>query len=169
MAVRNSRMHHALRGASRRVQRMSHHWRRGARICCQRLDGVCSCPGATEFWCRLGSYLAEKSKVLVQMKGASLCKSLKIKDFPSENMPSYLLSLLQKSAPKERFSVGWTPHPPRSKEAASLAPLRNPDIADVPALAVDHVDDLCLRPAVLLAKPPDEVGAGVHFNSHNSR
>ena len=111
MAVRSSRMHHALRGASRRVQRMSHHWRRGARIGCQRLDGVCSCPGATEFWCRLGSYLAEKSKVLVQMKGASLCKSLKIKDFPSENMPSYLLSLLQKSAPNGRFfkrmEVAW--------------------------------------------------------------
>ena len=89
----------------------SHHWRRGARIGCQRLDGVCSCLGATEFWCRHGSYLAEKSKVLVQMKGASLCKSLKIKDFPSENMPSYLLSLLQKSAPNGRFfkrmEVAW--------------------------------------------------------------
>ena len=69
-----------------------------------------------EFWCRLRSYLARKSKVLVQMKGASLCKSLKIKDFSSESMPSYLLSLLQKSAPNRRFfkrmEVAWVPLQP---------------------------------------------------------
>ena len=68
--------------------------------------GRIAVPETVEFWCRLRSYLAGKSRVLVQMKGVSLCKPLKIKDFPPENMLSYLLSLLQKSAPNERFVNG---------------------------------------------------------------